>query len=143
MVMKSAESYAHAIILGIIALSPVAIFKKIGPQASSIFAKWFKLAAWAQAEDAYWDPCEECVKNSSDHMLEQVGTDNNDPYWSTNITPTPKWNQTVAEDESLDDIISKIKMVASQKKKVPKLAMKLSPSKGQKMTKKSPTWMQW
>jgi len=31
-------------------------------QKKSQIAKWFKPAACAQAEDAYWDPAEECVK---------------------------------------------------------------------------------
>jgi len=43
-----------------------------GDQTGPLIAKWFKLAACTQASDAYWDPCDECLKNTSNKMLEMV-----------------------------------------------------------------------
>jgi len=46
-----------------------------------IIAKWFIPAARVHAEDAYWDLWEECIKNSSDWMLKQVGINTDNLYW--------------------------------------------------------------
>jgi len=117
-VFEVSHTYAHTMILVLLPYLQWQFSKKFGSQASSIIARWFKLVAQTHAKDAYWDPWEWFLKNFlRNHMLEQVGNDN-------------------------DDYISTVKMAASQKKKVPKLEMKSFPSKAPKMTKKSPSQMQ-
>ena len=53
--------------------------KKIGADMVAI-AKWFKLVARAQVANAYWDPKDECVKNTSNWMLAQVSMETDDLY---------------------------------------------------------------
>jgi len=56
MVLKSAESYGHAMIAGLL---PYLLWKFAGTNDGHkqlIISHWFKLATWLQAEDAYWDP---------------------------------------------------------------------------------------
>jgi len=82
--------------------------------------KWFKPAAQARATDAYWDPVEECVKNTSDKMLVVAMADNDDLYWANEklaqdlASPKQKWVQ--VEEESLDNTMSTIKSGLSTKK---------------------------
>jgi len=66
-------------------------------------------------------------------MLEKIGTDTDDPYWAAKTAPPPKRKHAAADGELLDDSISIVKMAASQKKKVSKLAMKLSPLRVRRM----------
>jgi len=68
-VLKSAESYGRAMIAGLL---PYLLWKFAGnndPRKKSIISQWFVPAAQQRAEDAYWDPVDECVKNTSDLML--------------------------------------------------------------------------
>jgi len=51
-------------------------------------------------------------------MLEQIGMDNHDPYWSMDAASPTKRKCAAAEDKLLDDSVSLVKMAASQKKKV-------------------------
>jgi len=64
-------------------------------------------------------------------MLEQVGTNNDNPYWATDVFPTLKGKRVAADEECLDDSISMVKTAVGKKKEAPKSALKLSPSKGQ------------
>ncbi len=64
--LKLAESFAHAMILALLPYLQWKISKEKGDQASPLIAKWFKPAAHTCAADAYWDLCEECIKNASD-----------------------------------------------------------------------------
>jgi len=61
-VLKLAKSLAHAMI---VAMLPYLLWlhakSALGSKASAI-NKWFKPAAWRQAEDAFWCPKDECVK---------------------------------------------------------------------------------
>jgi len=79
MVLKSAEAQARVMIAGML---PYLQWKfGTDDKKKGYIAKWFKLAAWVQAVDAYWDPKEECVINTSDKMLMVAMADNNDLYW--------------------------------------------------------------
>jgi len=91
MVLKSAESYAHAMISALLPYLQWKVCKVKSNQASPIISKWFKPEARARAVDAYWDPHEECIKNASDHMIDLSTTDTDDLYWATKTaTPAPK-----------------------------------------------------
>jgi len=98
----------------------------MGLEAGKIIAQWFKPAAQSRAVDVYWDPWEECVKNSLEHMLEQLGTDSDNLYWEEE-PPTPKQKWVNADEESINDSISTVKTAAS-KKKTPRSALKSSPA---------------
>jgi len=97
-------------------------------EAGKIIVQWFKPSACSRAEHVYWDLREECVKNSSDQMLEQVGIDTNDLYWEE-APPMPKCKQVAADKESINNSISTVKTVARQKKKAPQSSLKSSTSK--------------
>jgi len=48
----------------------------------SIISQWFIPVAWQHAEDAYWDPQEEYVKNTSNLMLSSAfAADGDTLYW--------------------------------------------------------------
>jgi len=127
-VLKSAESYAHMMILAILPYLTWKISKVKGDQAAPLIAKWFKLAARAQAVNAYWDPCNECMKNVSDKMLEMANTDMDDLYWALDVVvPSPKCKRNQVDEESLDNSVSMVKMAISQKNKTLKSALKTSP----------------
>jgi len=57
---------------------------KFGPdkKKKGHIAKWFKLAAHAHAVDAYWDPKEECIKNTSNTMLTVAMVEDDSLYWA-------------------------------------------------------------
>jgi len=91
-VLKSAESYGRAMIAGLL---PYLLWKFAGDTEThkwSIISQWFKPAARLRAEDAYWDPQEECVKNTSDLMLSLAMADDDDLYWEQedNTPKSPK-----------------------------------------------------
>jgi len=91
-VLKSAESQAHAMIATIL---PYLLWQhahsKSGPKASAL-KKWFSPTARRRADDAYWCPKDECVKNQSDEMLVAALADNDNLYWEMGIMkpPSPK-----------------------------------------------------
>jgi len=68
-VLKSAESHAHAMIA---AMLPYLLWlhaqSKPGPKASDL-KKWFSPTARRRADDAFWCPKDECVKNQSNFHL--------------------------------------------------------------------------
>jgi len=82
-------------------------------------------------------PCgglkDECVKNQSDLMLVVALDDNDALYWEEDTTKplSPKRKQPQAEEESLDNSVSMVKMAMSVKK-MPKSALKGSPSTNMK-----------
>jgi len=91
-VLKSAESYGRAMIAGLL---PYLLWKFAGPidtQKHSIISQWFVPATQQWAEDAYWDPQEECVKNMSDLMLSSTMADDDNLYWEQedNTPKSPK-----------------------------------------------------
>jgi len=88
--------------------------------------KWFKLAAWHRAEDAFWCPKDECVKNQSNLMLTAALDNNNALYREVEMTkpPLPKWRWPQAEEESLDDLALTVK--TAMRSKNPKSALKSS-----------------
>ncbi len=91
---------------------------KKGPKAS-VIKKWFSPTARRRAEDAFWCPKDECVKNQSDLMLAAaLAADDDDLYWEADIMkpPSPKRKRPQAEEESLDDSISTVKTAMSVKK---------------------------
>jgi len=128
-VLKLAESLAHAMIA---AMLPYLLWQHAqsqpGSKASNI-KKWFKPAARRRAEDAFWCPKDECVKNQSNLMLDAALDNEDGLYWETEATkpPSPKRKRNQAEEESLDDSISTVKTAMSAKK-TPKSALKGSPS---------------
>jgi len=87
MVLKLVESYAHAMVSVLLPYLQWQFTKSLGPQAGPLIARWFKPTACAQAADASWDPCKEWIKNSSDRVLEQIGSDTDDPYWAADTAP--------------------------------------------------------
>ncbi len=95
---------------------------KFGPdeKKKGLIAKWFKPEAHTHAVDAYWDPKEECVKNTSDTMLTVAMADDDNLYWATEKPlpdpASPKRKRVQLEDESLDDTVSMIKSGLSTKK---------------------------
>jgi len=117
-VLKSAESYARAMIAGMLPY----LQWKFGPddKKKNYIAKWFQPTARARAIDAYWDPVEECVKNTSDKMLGEAIADDDNLYWEAEKpapAPTsPKRKRVQVEEESLDDTVSTIKSGLSTKK---------------------------
>jgi len=106
----------------------VEALKKFREDAAAI-AKWFKPVARAQVADAYWDPKDKCVKNTSNQMLAQVLTEMDDLYWIADVPPpSPKRKWAQAEEEMLVDSISTMKMAVSTKKNHLKLVLKSGPS---------------
>ncbi len=58
-------------------------------------------------------------------MLDLTNMDNDNLYWAAKVaTPNPKCKQAQADDESLDDLVSMVKTVASHKNKTLKPALK-------------------
>jgi len=117
-VLKSAEAQARSMIAGML---PYLQWKfGADDKKKGYIVKWFKPAARARAVDAYWDPVEECVKNTSDKMLTVALADNDDLYWAAEKPPpdpaSPKRKQVQLEEESLDDTVSTIKSGLSTKK---------------------------
>jgi len=96
MVLKSAEAQARLMITGML---PYLQWKfGANDKKKGYIAKWFKPAARTRAVNAYWDPKEECVKNTSDKMLTVAMADNNDLYWAAEnppdlASPKRKWVQ--------------------------------------------------
>jgi len=82
--LKSAESYAHAMILALLPVFPWKLAKKKGGQAAPLIAQWFKPAAWAWASD---DPHDKCIKNTSYKRLELATNYTNDLYWEVELVP--------------------------------------------------------
>jgi len=120
-VLKSAESYAHAMISALLPYLQWKVCQVKSEQAGPIISKWFKPEARARAVDAYWDPHEECVKN----MIDLSTTDTNDLYWATETSiPAPKWKRVQADDESLDDSTSTVKTAITTKSKALKPVLK-------------------
>jgi len=98
-ILKSAESYAHAMILALLPYLLQKQSKKFEEEAA-VIAKWFKPATQAQVADAYWDPKDKCIKNTSNKMLAQVSTKMVGLYWISNFPPlSPKWKWNQAEDK--------------------------------------------
>jgi len=128
-VLKSAESQAHAMIA---AMLPYLLWQhvhsKSGPKASAL-KKWFSPTARRHADDAYWCPKDECVKNQSNEMLAVALADNDDLYWEMDVLkpPSPKRKRPQAEEESLDDTVSMVNTAMSVKKKNPKSVLKSAP----------------
>jgi len=120
MVLKSAESTAHVMIAGML---PYLQWKwGTNNVIKSQIAKWFKPAARLQAADMYWDPVEECVKNSSDKMISSALGDDNDLYWAVDKEPptlavSPKHKHIQLEEELLNNLVSTVKTAVSTKKK--------------------------
>jgi len=142
-VLKSAEPQARAMIARML---PYLQWKfGMDEKKKSQIAKWFKPAARARAVDAYWDPTDECVKNTSDTMLTVAMADDDDLYWASEKPPpdpaSPKRKRVQLEEESLEDTVSTIKSGLSTKK-TRKSALKTSERNDDKTThsqKDSPT----
>jgi len=124
-VLKSAESYAHAMISALLPYLQWKVCKTKSDQAGPIISKWFKPEARARAVDAYWDPHDECVKNASDRMIDLSHTDADDLYWAME-TPaqSPKRKRVQADEESLDDSTSTVKTAITTKSKALKSVLK-------------------
>jgi len=129
-VLKSAESHAHVMIA---AMLPYLLWlhaqSKTGPKASAL-KKWFSPIARHHADDAYWCPKDECVKNQSNLMLAVAMADDDNLYWEMDITKPPSLKRKCpqAEEESLDDSVPTINTVMSEKK-APKSMLKDSTPK--------------
>jgi len=124
-VLKSAESYAHAMISALLPYLQWKVCQVKSEQAGPIISKWFKPEARARTVNAYWDPREECVKNASDCMIDLSTTDTDDLYWATETSiPAPKQKQVQADDESLDDSTSTVKTAITTKTKGLKSVLK-------------------
>jgi len=116
-ILKSAESQARAMIAGM--LHYLQWKFGLNETKKTNIAKWFKLEARARAVDAYWDPKDECVKNTSNLMLAEALAEDDDLYWAAEkpaqaepTSPKRKWVQ--LEEESLDNTVSTIKSGLSQ-----------------------------
>jgi len=124
-VLKSAESHAHAMIM---AMLPYLLWQHAqsqpGPKASAL-KKWFSPAARCRAEDAFWCPKDECIKNASDLMLAEALKAEDALYWEMDIVkpPSPKQKRPQAEEESLNDLVPTVNTAMSTKKP-PKSALK-------------------
>jgi len=118
-VLKLLEVYGRAMIAGLL---PYLLWKFVGDTDThkrSIISQWFIPAVQQQAEDAYWDPQEECVKNMSNLMLSLAfATKDNALYWEQDKeTPkSPKRQNVQVEEESLNDSVSTIKTAVSMQK---------------------------
>ncbi len=130
-VLKSAESHAHAMIA---AMLPYLLWQhaqsKPGPKASAL-KKWFSPEARRRAEDAFWCPKDECVKNPSDLMLAEALDAEDALYWEVEVdrAPSPKRKRQQAEEESLNDSVPTVNTAMSAKK-TPKSAIKGDQPKG-------------
>jgi len=107
MVLKSTESQARAMIAGML---PYLQWKySMDDTKKGYIAKWFKLVAHACAVDAFWDPKEECVKNTSNKMLSEALAEDDDLYWAAEkpaLDPkSPKRKRVQLEEELLDDTV--------------------------------------
>jgi len=70
----------------------------------------------------YWDPVEECVKNSSNKIISSALSDNNDLYWAIDKEPptpaaSPKCKCIQLEEELLNNLVSTVKTAVSMKEK--------------------------
>jgi len=134
-VLKSAESHAHAMI---VAMLPYLLWQhaqsKPGPKASAL-KKWFSPEAHRRAEDAFWCPKDECVKNPSDLMLAEALEAEDALYWEVEVdkAPSPKRKRPQAEEESLNDSVPTVNTAMSAKK-LPKTAIKGNQSNGRTST---------
>jgi len=122
-------------------LSIVAIFarkftKQCGPVAGGIIARWFKPATQIWGNDAYWDPREECVKTLATICSNKWGQRQMICIGKSKA-PMPQCKWVATDEELIDNSISAVEMVASQKKKVSKSALKLSASMGERRHVKS------
>jgi len=125
----------------IVGLLPYLLWKFAGNDdmcKRSIISHWFKPEACLWAEDAYWDPQEECIKNTSDLMLSSALAEDDALYWEAEETTpkSPKCQKVQVEEESLNDSVSTIKTAVSTKK-LPQSALKNSNSSSQADGKKS------
>jgi len=129
MVLKLAELYGRAMIAGLLMDLLWKFSGDIDTHKHSIISQWFILAAQQHAEDAYWDPQEECVKNMSDLMLSLAFAAKYALYWEQDKdTPkSPKQQKVQVEEESLNNLVSMIKTAVSTCK--PKSTLKNQPSK--------------
>jgi len=79
----------------IVAMLPYLLWQhaqsKPGPKALAL-KKWFKPAALRWAEDVFWCPKDECVKNPSNLMLVEALAEEDALYWEMDVTkpPSPK-----------------------------------------------------
>jgi len=117
-VLKSAETQAWAMIAGML---PYLQWKYgTDDTKKGYITKWFKPVAHACTADAFWDPKEECVKNTSNKMLSEALVEDDDLYWAAEKPapdPTsPKRKQVQLEEELLDNTVSTIKLGLSMKK---------------------------
>jgi len=118
-VLKSVELQARAMISGMLPY----LQWKFGSNKTkkTNIAKWFKPEAKARAVDAYWDPKDKCIKNTSNLMLAEALAEDNELYWVAEkpaqeepASLKQKWVQ--LEEESLDNTVSTIKSGLSTKK---------------------------
>jgi len=115
-VLKLAKSYVHAMISALLPYLRWKFSAKEGEYASQTIAKWFKPAARSQAANAYWDPKDKYIKNMSDKLLDVMNTDLDNLYWVVDqVPPSPKQKQTQAEDKSMNDSVSTVKMAITPK----------------------------
>jgi len=124
-ILKLAESYAHAMISALLPFLQWKFTKERGDQVASLIAKWFTPTAWVWVADAYWDPWDKCIKNTSNKMLELVTADDDDLYWEAKVTLQPvKWKRTQIDKESLNDSVLTVKTAVTQKKTAAKSILK-------------------
>jgi len=125
MVLKLAKSYTHAMISALLLYLQWKFATKEGVYALQTIVKWFKPAVLSRAANTYWDPRDECVKNTSDKLLDIMNTDMDDLYWVVDqVPPSPKRTCTQVEDESMNDSVLMVKMVVTQKHQPQKSALK-------------------
>jgi len=101
MVLKSAESYGRVMITGLLLYLLWKFAGNTNTRKCSIISQWFKLAVWQCTKDAYWDPQEECMKNTSDLMLSSAfAADDDTLYWEQEevIPKSPKQQKVQVEE---------------------------------------------
>jgi len=134
-VLKSAELHAHAMIAAMLLyLLWQHVQSKPGPKASAL-KKWFSPEACHQAEDAFWCPKDECVKNPSNLMLMEALKAEDALYWEVDVakSPSPKRKWLQAKEESINNSVPTVNMAMSAKK-MHKSTIKGDNSNGQAQT---------
>jgi len=115
MVLKLAESLAHAIIAAMLPYLVRTYKQDFGKIAITQIPKWFKPTTRAHSQDAFWNSKEECVQNKSNKMLLEAILDNDNLYWESDIIEQapPKCKRIQAEDKSMMDSVSTMKTAIS------------------------------
>jgi len=82
--IKSSQIIAHAMILALLPFFQWKYLMLDSEYAKQAITKWFKPAGQSWVVDAYWDPNNKCIKNTSDKMLKVMNLNTHNLYWAVN-----------------------------------------------------------